>query len=367
MRIAAKLDEWRAAGLIDDASAAAIRSHEDGRQRPVAQFAVVGLGLLAVALGIVSLVAANWDEVPAWVKLAVHLALMAAVAVAALRLAHGDRVWAGEGALFLLAALTLAGIALHGQVYQLNGPLWEALAWWALFTAPAILLLGRTALTACALGIMLGALALAYGAAESEWLGWSLMLALPAALVLAALAPPENERGAAFRDGLFGFGLFQTLAVGSAAHIGWADASSDKVGEVLRSLPVAAIVVAGACVLAFRRRPHSQAWLVATVLAGSLVAAALALGLPHERGMGPRLFGLASFMALWGGIAAAATRAGWHGLFRVAVAALALRLFIVYFELFHSLAFTGVGLILAGALLLLLAWGWTRVVRREAR
>lgn len=128
MRLATKLDEWQAAGLIDGEVAAAIRSHEDASHRPVALFAVAGLGLLAFALGVLSLVAANWDELSPPLKLSAHIALTATAAVAAAIFARRDRVWAGEGALFLLAALTLAGIALQSQVYQLTGALWQALA-----------------------------------------------------------------------------------------------------------------------------------------------------------------------------------------------------------------------------------------------
>jgi hypothetical protein len=46
------------------------------------------------------------------------------------------------------------------------------------------------------------------------------------------------------------------------------------------------------------------------------------------------------------------------------VAAVAVRLFIVYFELFGSLATTGLGLIVAGALLIGLTLLWRRVMTR---
>ena len=368
MRLATKLDEWQSAGLIDGASAAAILAHEEGRERPIAMFAVAGLGLLALALGLFSLVAANWDDLPAALKLFAHVALTAGAAAAALLFAQRGQVWAGKGALFLLAALTLAGIALQSQIYQLTGALWQALAWWAVLMSPALLLLGRTRLTAYGYGVMLAALAIAYWSSDTSTLGENLALALPPALVLAALALPREDGNAPFVAGLFELGLAIALLGASVAQIAWAGTITGKdAWHMLTGLPLAAALVAGAGALAFRKRSRVEAHLITTALAGSLLAVLVALGIPHDGGPAARFVGVLSYLGLWGGLAAAATRAGWHRLFRVAVAALALRLFVIYFELFYSLAFTGVGLILAGVLLIALAWGWARIVRREAR
>ena len=366
MRLATKIDEWQAAGLIDGASARAILAHEDGRQNPVALFAVAGLGLLALALGLCSLVAANWEALSPAFKLSAHVALTAGAAVATVALARGDRMRASEGALFLLAALTLAGIALHSQVYQLTGELWQALAWWAVLLSPALLLLGRTRLTAYGYALMLVALAVAYLTPKPDTLGQNLALALPAALVLAALASPHER--SPFGSGLFELGLSASLIGASLAQIGWTNRiSGDDAWTIFTSLPLAALLAAAAGAIAVRRRARAEAELIVVTLAGSLLAVLLAIGLPHGDGPAVRFLGVLIFLAYWGSIAAAATRAHWHRLFQVAIAAIALRLFLVYFELFYSLAFTGVGLIVAGLLLIALAWGWTRIVRREAR
>jgi uncharacterized membrane protein len=48
------------------------------------------------------------------------------------------------------------------------------------------------------------------------------------------------------------------------------------------------------------------------------------------------------------------------GLFRTATAMIAIRLLIVYFEVIGSLAASGLGMILGGALTLLAAWLWRK-------
>ena len=351
MRLATKLDEWQAAGLIDAPSAAAILAHEESRQRPVALFAVAGLGLLALALGLFSLIAANWDELSPAFKLTVHALLTAAAALATLHFARCQRVRAGEAALFLLAALTLAGIALQSQVYQLTGELWQALVWWAVLVSPALLLLGRTRLVAYGYGLMLIVLATTYALDDPDALGRNLALALPAALVLASLVLPDER--AIFRNGVFEIGFAAALGGASVAQLGWLDRmDGDDAWTVCTGLPLCALLVAASMLVLRRRRPRADAELISATLAGSLLAVLFAIGLPHGSGPATRFVGVLVFLALWGAVAAAATRAGWHRLFQVAVAALALRLFLVYFELFYSLAFTGVGLIVAGLLLI---------------
>src|SRR3546814_19684478 len=71
-------------------------------------------------------------------------------------------------------------------------------------------------------------------------------------------------------------------------------------------------------------------------------------------------------MALWVGIAAAALHAGWRGVFQMAVAVVALRLIVLSFELASDLLTSGFGLIVAGLMILGIAWGALRISRQFA-
>ena len=73
---------WQAAGLIDGEAAARIVAWEATHRRPVFLWAVSGMGILALSLGIMAIVGANWEDIPAWLKLALDLALNAACVVA---------------------------------------------------------------------------------------------------------------------------------------------------------------------------------------------------------------------------------------------------------------------------------------------
>ena len=80
MNLDKKLAEWQAAGLLDAEAAERIRAHESRAARPLVLYAVGGLGAVTVGIGIISVVAANWDGIGYPVKLGVDLLLAVALA-----------------------------------------------------------------------------------------------------------------------------------------------------------------------------------------------------------------------------------------------------------------------------------------------
>lgn len=356
-----KLSDWRDAGLIDATTAEAIRAYEEREAKPVARWAAIAIGLLALALGLTLVVAANWDAIAPSVKLGVHGVMTVAAAITVWQ-ARG--LWLREGALFLLGALVLAGIALQGQVYQVTAPLWTAFGWWALLMTPAILIAGATRLTAFGWATMLAFLAVAFASdmPTTDLVADNLPAALPALLLLVTLLLPGLTEP--FRSGLREAGLTLLLGGASLAHFGWAVSipTADARTAALRLLLALALAFIG-FVLAGRAEAGPRRVLRAA-LATTAVAVPLAVAVPHGDSFVPRAAGALLFLGLWGLVAKAAHEAGWRVLFNIAVAAIALRLFIIYFELFESQAATGLGLIAGGALLVGLTLAWSRVVRR---
>lgn len=366
MALDRKLDEWQAAGLIDASTAEAIRHHESESSRPIALWATIGIGLFALALGLILLVAAGWDMIPKGVKLGVHLAMTAAAAAVVWQARKQRRLWLGEGALFLLAALVLAGIALQGQVYQVTSPVWEALAWWALFVTPVILLAGCTRLTAYGWSGMLAVLAIAFVADSSlsrqaiDVVADNLPVALPPALILASLLLSPS----AFATGVREAGMALLLGGASLAHFAWAvEISATDATALAVRLPLALVVAAAAVSLA-GRIGRGASLVVRTALIAAAIATVLAAAVPHPDTLAPRLFGAFAFFAMWGAVGKAAHDGGWRVLFGIAIGMIAVRLFIVYVELFGSLAYTGVGLIVGGLLLIALTLAWAKLMRR---
>ena len=367
MSLNRKLAAWEAAGLISEAAATEIRAFEARERRPVALWAIVGLGLLALALGILLMVSANWDRIPDALKLGTHIALAAAAAGTVWWAIAQSRPWLAEAALFMLGALVLAGIALQSQVYQLVGPLWQPLLLWLALMTPAMLLVGQTRLTghAWALLAIAGPLALAIENADGKgiWL-WAhgAAMATPAVLVILSFLP---RIAAAFATAVRETAIIVLLAAASIAHFGWAsEVTPAEAGEMAVRFVLPVLAAVAATLLSRRRAPAYMA-LWPPLLVAPVLAAALALAVPHPDVWVSRFVGVLLFAAVWGWIAREAARAGWNALFAVAVAAIAIRIFVIYIELFGSLAATGGGLIAGGALLIALALVWRRLVSRR--
>ena len=86
---ARKIATWHDAGLIDAGTRDRLLAYEAEHARPLVLWAIYGIGALAIGLGFVSVVAANWEDIPGLVRLSVHLALIAGMIPVALGIGEG--------------------------------------------------------------------------------------------------------------------------------------------------------------------------------------------------------------------------------------------------------------------------------------
>ena len=374
---ARKIAAWHEAGLIDAATRDRLLAYETEHARPLALWAGFGIGALAIGLGLVSVIAANWEDIPGQVRLAVHLMLIIA-ALAALFLRE-ERLaavspWAVEALLFVTAALGLTFFGHIGQVYQTSAPLWQPLAAWLVLFAPLLLISGRGRLAAATL--MGGAVwcvweylgsydhflsGMRENAPPMAWL--ALVTALP--VLFAPLAAWRRGFGARAEFWQQLEQLALAYAVGGAslacamASAGGFDEGPTPFDLGPMALRGAVGVLAGLGVMVARPGISGR-------MSGAIIAAA-GLLLPLAWGTNDLTVPAAAlFMALWVGIAAAALAAHWRGLFQLAVGVIALRLIILSFELAGDLLASGFGLILSGLMILGVAWAAVRVSRTFA-
>jgi uncharacterized membrane protein len=369
---ARKIAEWHDAGMIDAATRDRLLAYEAAHARPLALWAVFGIGALAIGLGLVSVIAANWEEIPGQLRLGVHLALIAG-ALAALFLREEQLAqaspWAVEALVFTAAALGLTFFGHIGQVYQTSSPLWKPLAAWLVLFAPLLLLSGRS--WPAALALLGGCVWCAWdyasapagdgtlgvpGAGRLVWLAF--VTALP--VVFAPVAAGLRARSARpdFWRRLEQLALAYAVA---AASLATAIAGLGGFGEgalteewVSMATSGAVVLVAGLATLG--ARPGMSGAMSGAIMAGAGLVLPLAYAADNHT-LPPAVL----FMALWVGIAAAALAAHWRGVFQLSVGVIALRLIILSFELAGDLLASGFGLILAGIMILAVAWGAVRV------
>ncbi|WP_420142968.1 DUF2157 domain-containing protein [Sphingobium sp.] len=374
-----KIRAWQAAGLIDAETAGRIRIWEAAHSRPIGIWAVIGVGALTIGLGLVSLIAANWDAIPGTIRLAIHMILIAALAGAIWwRVPKGglhDQV--SDAMLFLLATLGLTFFGHLGQVYQTSSPLWQPLATWMLLFSPLLLLYGRGWPVA---GLwMAGLLGTTWSHIDEYGHAWRLfgrttlphpslywgLIACPPILVggLAAWMRGISDRPAFWRllEQMSVTIIMMAVSLFILIH-GW-DGDPDALPGSL-AIHAAAMLLSAAMIVHARRTPSGRA--TAALIA---IAAALHLGqafLPAMHGAARAWTGSLLFCLLWAAAAAAAIHASWRRIFQCAVALVALRIVILSFELNDDLLGSGVGLILSGLFALAVAWGTIRLSRHYA-
>lgn len=375
---ARKIATWHDAGLIDAATRDRLLAYEAAHARPLALWAVFGIGALAIALGLVSVIAANWEDIPGQLRLSIHLALIGG-ALAALffgekRMAQASP-WAVEALVFVTAALGLTFFGHIGQVYQTSSPLWKPLAAWLVLFAPLLLLTGRSWPTA--LAVVGGSVWCAWEYQTYPWgffgidqdpdiagIVWNAaVLALPVlfATLGASMRARSNRTGfwRRIEQAALAYAVGGASLACALASTGEFDRNAITVDWIALGVLCAVAVLAGIGVTL--ARPGTSGRMAGAIIAGAGLTTFASYFMDDLIVPAALLF-----FALWGGIAAAALAAHWRGVFQLAVGAIALRLIILSFELASDLLLSGFGLILSGFLILGVAWVAVRVSKTFA-
>ncbi len=365
-----KLKAWQEAGLIDVSTADKIRKWEAEHAKPLALWSIVGIAALTIGLGLISLIAANWEAIPGTIRLGIHFALMLALA-SWLYLKSAAHPAFREAGLFVLGALGLTFFGHIGQVYQTSSPLWQPLALWMLLFTPLFLGFGKS--WPIAAGWMAGLIGTVQTFA-STWFDngdtirattvWGFATALPMLVIPAAAWMRARSNRPDFWRQLEQIALTYAvigasfIIIASASNSGIWGVSDGKSQTALMTHSLTAIVAAAACYAA-RRDRSGQA--VAGILAMAGVLNLIAFPIT-----GNVIIPALLFLVFWIGIAAASIYASWRGVFQLAVAVIALRLIILSFELADDLLGSGFGLIIAGMLTLGIAGIAFRISRKFA-
>jgi uncharacterized membrane protein len=131
---------WQAEGLIDAVVYQQLATrYQFDRLDTVARnrFAAIsiGLGSILIGLGIITFVAANWQDLPRTVKVVLLLSLFIGVNVSGFylwRRSLGVQQRLGEGLLLLGALILGANMGLMGQLFHISGPFFELLLVWGI-------------------------------------------------------------------------------------------------------------------------------------------------------------------------------------------------------------------------------------------
>ncbi|UOG46517.1 DUF2157 domain-containing protein [Leptospira noguchii] len=132
MRLEQKLKRWVDKGLIGSEQSEAILNFEENRKSPYLYYSFLILGAVVIGIGVIAIIAANWEEIHDFVKLGFGLAVLALVA--------GLGFWKRENSnlltvfIILYSILILGMIGLISQVYNLEGEYYQAAMLWCILS-----------------------------------------------------------------------------------------------------------------------------------------------------------------------------------------------------------------------------------------
>lgn len=372
MGLESKLAKWQQAGLIDADTRARIEAFERSNEKPMLLYALGGLGAITVAIGIVSIVAANWDAIDKGVKLGADLLLGALLAAGLYVSVTRERRWQTEVLTGIYYGFVIASLALVGQIYQLGTPPHQALLAWSLSTAPLMLLV-RTPLLGF---VWLAGLVWTHietstfyldrmhdrSGYDDTLLGNVVAVEIMVSLVLylSAARIPWFARERSAVSSTWTSAVWTALLLGGFA-LGFVYYDDfDRTDVLTWSVAVVALLVIALIAALPRLYPAlaARSLLGLRLVLGSIgIVFVVGTAFPHDAL--PAVGAIAQVVVL--GIAAwTVLQLGQVRLFNMVTGLIALRVLVMYFEVFGSMLSTGVGMISGGMLTLLLAWVWKR-------
>ena len=357
-----KLKEWIAAGLITQVQADAIQSHEDTKKSGHFGRGLINLSIFAILVGILSIIASNWHEIPSSVKIGVHVLLNLGMGFFAFYADQKNRdVWR-DGATLAFFGLTMTLIILIGQIYQLTGTVGGALLLWVVATLPFMALLGRTYGTV--IPWMMAVLAtigyLFFENVESLpeslrfYIGFGLATLLPLVLALLGQWNLLQKLKPALADVCLKTGILWLAFSASASLIVWQGIPDIPSRDFAphQALIILLVGLAGfaghAAYHKFYKSADGRQYGVAFALVSFLLTVLpFLLIIP-----GSDVLSAIAFIAYWVFVGWIAQMLGHMRIVSLAIVIIAIRIFVVYIELFKDLITTGVGLISAGVVML---------------
>lgn len=379
-----KIRHWQEAGLLQPGQADALLLYEKERKSGSFGRGLTALGVFAILTGVLSIIAANWEMIPAAAKIGMHGLANAAVAAILWRAAEKNNEYWREGAALALFGLSLTILALIGQVFQLDGSLSGLSVTWMVMTLPFMAVFGRTRITA--VPWMLAFLA-TIGIVLSEVLDdlpefWQMFYAvavgalLPLALIADGTLRFFQRLRPAYADIFVRAGCVLLALNATLASAFWYAPRGESLADIAReaglSYAEAYMILAGIFAAGFAGmgvhalacgryggEPDKKTGFI--FAAASLLMAALPVLIPGDES---KIAAAVTFIAYWIFIGWIGQQMAWSRLISLAIVLVALRIFAVYVEVFGSMLSTGIGLITGGCVLLGLIWAARRMNRR---
>lgn len=378
MKIAKKLDVWLDNGLISAEQYKKIEAFEQNHKKPVVIGSLLGLSFFCIALGIISLISANWEVIPAYIKLSLDILILIGVTIGAIYFHNKEKNNFFEGMLILYAGLVLASIGLIAQIYQLQSDGMKAVLLWTILVFPAVLITRKVILPLVWLPLFttssintLAEINFVYAILEMIEKTFPYAISVCGILLFAyiyrftsyyfrtRLAPQIKAMKFWLGFDIVSLVIVMDLGLGLLGEYGNPSHAENQASVIVISLLVLATVAFG-----YYSNKYNYSRLLTCALAILLGFSIIFMTLPENKLLYD-IWGFLLTMSILATVVVYALIKNKEKLLNIATACVAIRLFIVYIQVFGSLLTTGVGLIISGMFFLSLLYIWKKVKLRN--
>jgi uncharacterized membrane protein len=352
------LKDWAAQGLITEEQASRIRAYED--TKPEGSWILYGLYLLGasvIAIGLISLIAANWDAIPGVVKLALDFILLGGLAFALVKTRDFEKPVVFEALLLFFMFMCLATIGLISQVYNTGGELYQALLLWSVITSGAMLT-ARTYLTPFLwVPAFVGSVLFACFEYRFSFFGSheAILFPVPLFLALSSIVSSSLTGESAITRACRSWALISGLMGLIFAEVILRD-QGEKWYEWMNGYGIAYVFAVLCSIAIYLAKPYSRvqkASLFSALVFYVIAFHLRALRVTEIMSAVVTLLALSSLAIFFAGSRS-------PRLFQTLLALIGLRFLIVYFEAIGGLALTGFGLMLSGVVVIAVGYLWNR-------
>jgi uncharacterized membrane protein len=362
--LAKKLADWEKAGLVHREQVVAISKYEESlSENHWVLSGLMILGVLTIGIGVISLIASNWSNIPNAAKLIFDFFALGGIGFAIYRASALGRETAFNAWIVAMQIAALASIGLISQIYHTGGELYQAILFWSLLVAPLSFVATKLFPPMLWMGGLLGAMAWAvvdsgiFTTVFSKKIGYvvysitmfCLMLSVISRLVSRGEEWPMT-RAARFWTAFIGTGALFFLEVTGRER------SADQFSPMYLGLIFLTVALGGILLGGVYNRFQRLSMMAMLVLFTTVA---------HLPQFGPMngfdwISGVALTLAtlIAAGLFAASLKA--QKTFQYILALIGIRLLAVYFEAVGGLAATGVGLILSGLVVIGMGWLWNK-------
>lgn len=377
MSITKKLELWQTQNLISAEQVKQITAYEKENHKSVLTLPLLALGFFCIALGVVSLISANWQIIPDSVKLGTDLILMLGLAGAVFSCHQKEKENWFEGLLLLFGLMVIASIGLIAQVYQLQTNGLQAYFLWCVLVFPLVIITRRIILPLIWLPIFTASsvdtLSHIYFFRELlEIIEHTFPFAISVCGILifayiyrfvsfyfrTRLAP--QIKAMKFWLGFDIVSMVVLMDFGASNMFSGIFYEDILNGDNYQSILVICCLILANVGFGYFSYKYNYSRLLTCVLAILLGFSIIYMALPDNHTI-LDLWGFLLTMSILSTVVAYALIKNRIKLLNIATACMAIRLFFVYLQVFGSMVTTGIGLIVSGILFLALIYGWKKL------